>query len=150
MERLRLNQYGFGYNTAVDRYNHYAYMLEAYLQDGRIGYESNGKPYILNKKVDIKEVLSLFDIDEKDKGKALNALQPGSQIASSLFSWHILLRSIRLIRRRSNDVDDLEPSQKLDYLRIAKFENGPYSEDVSPIKELQLTIDGGKIKGELR
>ena len=146
MERLRLNQYGFGYNTAVDRYNHYAYMLEAYLQDGRIGYESNGKPYILNKKVDIKEVLSLFDIDEKDKEAAERFTTWFTNRFKPVFMAHLAALYSVDKKKKLADVDDLEPSQKLDYLRIAKFENGPYSEDVSPIKELQLTIDGGKIK----
>lgn len=146
MERLRLNQYGFGYNTAVDRYNHYAYMLEAYLQDGRIGYESNGKPYILHKKVDIKEVLSLFDIDEKDKEAAERFTTWFTDRFKPVFMAHLAALYSVDKKKKLADVNDLEPSQKLDYLRIARFENGPYSEDVSPIKELQLTIDGGKIK----
>ena len=122
-------------------------MLEAYLQDGRIGYESNGMPYILNKNVDIKEVLSIFEIDEKDSEAVDNFNAWFSNRFKPVFFAHLaaLLKADK--KKKLHEVNDLEPEQKLTYLEQAKFPNGPYNYDISPLGEkLQLTVDDVGIK----
>jgi len=65
---LRLKQYGLT-NTEKDKHhNHEILELEAYLEDGAIGYGRSGA-YILEKKVDVQKIFNMFSIDTEDKDR---------------------------------------------------------------------------------
>lgn len=140
MERLRLRQYGFGYNSAVDRYNHHVYLLEEYLQDNRISYDSNGYPSILNKKVNIKELLSIFEIDEKDSEGADRFNAWFRNRFKPVFFAHLAALMKVDKKKTLQQVNDLSPEQKLTYLEQSKLKNGPYDYDTSPLGE-KLAMD---------
>jgi hypothetical protein len=146
IESLRLQQYGFNYNTAVARYNHHVYVLEAYLQDGRVGYSSRGEPYLLTKRIDTKELLSTFEIDEKDDEAVKNFTAWFENRFKPVFFAHVGAMLTVDKQKKLSDVNSLDGSQKLRYLEIVRFPNAPYGYDVSPLGEkLELKTDGEDI-----
>lgn len=146
MEHLRLRQYGFGYNTAVDRYNHHVYLLESYLEDGRLSYDTRGYPSILTKNVNIKELLSIFEIDEKDSEGVTRFNGWFNNRFKPVFFAHTAALFKVDKKKKLHEVNDLNPSQKLTYLEQAKFKNGPYSYDISPLGEkLELDVNSDEV-----
>lgn len=146
MERLRLRQYGFAHHTNVDRYNHHVYLLESYLQDGRMIYNGDGSVKVNTKKINVKEMLSLFDIDEKDKEGAERFSTWFDKRFKPVFYAHVqaLFRVDK--KKKLHEVNDLTPEQKLPYLEVAKFPNGPYKEDLSPFGEkLELDVNSDEV-----
>lgn len=70
-QKIRFTQYGFG--TANTKFNHNVANLEHYLLDGKIGYKNqesgpgNATAYLLEKRMDPKDVLATFDVDPDDQ-----------------------------------------------------------------------------------
>ena len=143
IERLRLRQYGYGYNSSVDKFNHHVYMLEAYLEDGKVTYDSNGKPSILPKKVNIKEILSIFDMDEKDKEGAVRLGNWFEKRFKPVFFAHRAAMMKVNPKKKLGDVNSLSDEEKLKYLEITKFRNGPYDVEDSPYGE-KMVLDTNK------
>lgn len=145
-ERIRLSQYGFGYNKDVDQYNHYPYMLEAYLEDGRVGYD-NGKAYINEKKVKPEELLEIFKIDQEDTEQAQKFTAWYKNRFKPFFLTHMTALTATSPKAKLKDVAKFTPDEKIKYLGMVGFESGPYGEDQSPIKELQrLSTDNTFVK----
>lgn len=91
------------------------------------------------KKVNIKELISSFNVDTSSD-KAMNYW----------ISWfnrrfkHVLLNSITArvntkIDCSLTELDKLQAETKLEYLKIAAFPDGPYSETVNPFGGPELT-----------
>jgi soluble lytic murein transglycosylase-like protein len=145
-ERIRLNQYGFGYNKSVDQYNYYPFMLEAYLEDGRIGYD-NGKAYINDKKVKPEELLELFKIDKEDTEQGNNFTAWFSKRFKPFFLTHMTALYAVNNKAKLKEVAKFKPEERIKYLELIGFESGPYSEDTSPIKAMsQLSLDNKFVK----
>lgn len=131
-ERLRLRQYGFAHKSSLDRYNNHIYLLEEYLQDGRVGYEG-GRPYLLTKKIDQEELLATFSIDKNDE-KAVKQFTAWFQHRFKPFFFAHLGALVKIDNKKKlKDVKDLEDEQKVQYLNDTKFVSGPYSYDISPL-----------------
>lgn len=143
-ERLRLRQYGFARNQAAERYNHYVYLLEEYLQDGRVGFDQ-GRAYFLEKKIDPKEVFGLFNIDPEDVEQTQTFTNWMTQRFKPVFLTHqTALMSVNR-KMKLSEVKDLKPEALLTYLEKAKFPDGPYNLDYSPLKDFELDVDGDEI-----
>lgn len=146
VERARLRQYGFAYNTVVDRYNHLPYMLEAYLQDGRIEY-SQGKPEINMKKVKQDELLGAFKVDPEDKDQVEKFMGWFKERFKPVFLTHLAALYKIDNKLRLDKLNKLTATQMLEYLEAARFEEGPYDYDISPVKGIDsLDVNASEIK----
>lgn len=140
-ESLRLKQYGL-LNSEYDKHhNHELLNLEAYLQDGKIGYDE-GKAYLLAKKIDVKEMLSIFSIDENDDDQ-VNRFSKWFELRFKPFFLNHMTVFYRFNNKGTlKDVVDLSIEAKSQYLNLTSFESGPYDITVSPFKDLdQLNTD---------
>jgi len=148
-ERIRLNQYGFGYNQSVDQYNYYPFMLEAYLEDGRVGYD-NGKAYINDKKVKSEELLELFKIDKEDTEQGEKFSRWFDKRFKPFFLTHMTALYAVNNKAKLKEVAKFKPDDRIKYLELVGFESGPYDEDTSPVKALsQLSLDNKFVKDSI-
>lgn len=149
LERIRLNQYGFGYNSEVDKYNHRCYVLEAYLEDGRVGFEGE-RPYIISQKVKAEELLDIAKIDTDDE-EAVEVFSAWFERRFKPFFLNHIAALYAVDRKlKLSDIEKLSEAQKVDYLSRISFDSGPYSFDVSPIPEVEkLTTDKAHVKASI-
>lgn len=132
--KVRLLQYGL--LEKDERYNHTVLTLEAYLLDGRIGY-SGGKAYTLDKKIDIKEMISIFSIDENNEEACKNFGVWYAKRFKPFFLTH-LTAALQIDKKISFDnIEKFKPDQKIKYLALTSFDGGPYDEDTSPYQNLE-------------
>ena len=145
-ERLRLRQYGFGYNSDVDQYNHHVYVLEEYLQDGRLTYE-NGKASINERRVNPEEIAEIFNIDKDDQETGEKFAYWYTNRFKPIFLTHITALYAVDGKKKLSEVKDLEPSKLIKYLEATALPEGPYDINVSPLKALsELSNEKTKIK----
>jgi len=145
-ERLRLRQYGFGYNSDVDQYNHHVYVLEEYLQDGRLTYE-NGKASINERRVNPEEIAEIFNIDKDDQETGEKFAYWYTNRFKPIFLTHITALYAVDGKKKLSEVKDLEPSKLIKYLEATALPEGPYDVTVSPLKALsELSNEKTKIK----
>lgn len=145
-ERLRLRQYGFGFNSDVDQYNHHVYILEEYLQDGRLSYEG-GKVSINERRVNPEDLAEIFNIDKDDQ-------EAGERFAywyvnrfTPVFLTHMTALYAVDGKKKLNEVKDLDPSSLIKYLEATALPEGPYNVTVSPLKALsELSNEQEKIR----
>lgn len=150
IEIARLRQYGFGYNTAVQRYNHHIYMLEAYFSDGRINYDSRS-PTILAKKVKAEELLEIFGIDVEDSEKVDIFTKWLENRFKPIFLTHVAALYRVNKKAKLSDLSKpeklLEPGDVAEYLEHARMPSGPYDFDISPIEGMDsLDVNGEEIQ----
>ena len=115
--------------------------LEAYLQEGRTGYD-NGQAKLLDKKIDHKEMLGFFDIEEKDE----DAVNNFSKWFGERFKPFYLNSVTALFsvdpKAKLEAVPKLDTDKQRDFLNRASFFEGPYDVDTSPIKGLPSLNSG--------
>lgn len=145
-DSIRLKQYGLTNSERDQHHNHHMFQLEEYFQDGRIGYD-RGKAYILSKKVDPAELLSILDIDPEDD----TAVRNFTQWLDGRFKPFFLtsLTALYAVNRKSklSKIKDLTFDEKSRYLDLVSFESGPYDVQVSPFKDIdRLSTDPALIK----
>ena len=148
-ETLRAMQYGLPGNSSSKEYNHVVMNLERYFLDGKIGYQ-DGKAYLLDKKIDPKEIFSIFSIDTGDK-----------EAASTLSSWMqkrfkpFFLNAVTAMyavdpKLGMEDLSKLKVEQKKKLLPMVQFLEGPYNETDNPFKNLDvLATDTEMIKAQV-
>lgn len=141
LEKIRLRQYGFAYNSNVHQYNHHVYGLEAYLQDGRVGY-NRGQAYIIERKCKAEDMAELFDIDKDDKETAEKFAYWYDKRFKPFFLTHLTALYAVDPKCELKDAIDLEPEKKLKYLQASLYSDGPYDVNVSPLKAIaELSTD---------
>ena len=124
LERLRLRQYGFAYNSVVDRFNYMPYTLEAYLEDGRTGYSNISKQaFLLHKKIKPEELLEIFKINPEDKEKveAFNVWL--EKRFAPVYLNHMTALYKQDGKAKLSEVDKLSAEKKLAYLEDARLAN---------------------------
>ena len=138
-DQLRLRQYGFAYRDNVYRFNHYAFQLEDYLQDEKVGYdEMTGKAYLIDKKIKTEELLETMSIDPKDTEAVSNFTSWFKSRFRPVFLAHMTGLYKQDPKLKLKEVIKLKPSQKLAYLEAARLKDTDvYNFDVSPVKELE-------------
>lgn len=140
-EKIRLRQYGFAFNSEVHRYNHHVYGLEAYLQDGRVGYKQ-GQAYIIERKCKPEDMAELFDIDKDDKESAEKFAYWYDKRFKPFFLTHLTALYTADPKCELKDAIDLEGDKKLQYLQASLYSDGPYDVNVSPLKAIaELSTD---------
>lgn len=138
---IRMKQYGLGFDPNSNKFNGYMLALEEYLQDGRVGFE-RGKAYLLDKKIEKEELLSIFKIDKDDEEMVQRFGQWFQDRFKPFFLTHLTALYAVDNKVKLSGVEKLKPKQQIQYLENAKFEAGPYNATTSPIKDIaQLNTD---------
>lgn len=145
-EQFRMRQYGLS-GGDTSQYNHRMFMLEAYLQDGRTGYE-NGQAVILEKNVKAEELAEIFKIDKDDNETAQNfAVWYRNRFLPFYLRHMTALYQADPARKKLEDIPSLTEEARIKYLEQAYFADGPYNETTSPIKGLDdLSSDSVLVK----
>ena len=138
LDEVRMLQYGL--TKSESSLYHKFLSLEAYLTDGRIGYE-NGKAYIIDKKVDKKDLITFFSIDENDQEMCAKFAAWYSGRFKPFFLTHVT--SLFAVDKKLDfsKVNSLSPADKVKFLSLIGFDGGPYSIIASPFKELPTLAD---------
>lgn len=132
---IRLKQYGLN-GEPTKKYNHLVFKLEDYLNDGKIGYD-RGKAYIMDKKIEKEEMLSIFDIDKDDDQACANFASWFGQRFRPFFLTHLTALYSINNKMALSDVPSLKVPEKIKYLNLVGFEGGPYQVDANPFKGLE-------------
>lgn len=135
-EEIRLRQYGLSNPKVNKTHNATVLQLESYLLDGNIGYRRGGGAYIIDKKVDIKELYSIFSIDESDKENTSKFLNWYQYRFKPFFLTHVTALLAVDKKLTLDKVHKLKDDQKLKFLNLIGFESGPYDRNISPFKNL--------------
>lgn len=149
LSKMRMGQYGFTSDDTdqIKKVQAFEKLMLEYVK-----YDDNGKASFIDKDLELKEILGFFDIqydaktskDEKNKNNWLiwfkNRFKP------------VFLNSLTALKAVSKDgdlltVDKLEPDIKLKYIKLARFEEGPYDILVSPFPDIKSLNGGAKLVG---
>lgn len=138
VDKLRLVQYGF-HPDDQDNYTRLL-TLERVLQD-RVVFTNEG-PDILEGKVNLEEILGIFDLDPKDNKDVERFSLWYRNRFKSIFLTHVL--AIKQVTGKFNmdKIAGLSPKQMKEYVRIASFTEGPYGYSQLPIKDLKYKATG--------
>lgn len=138
-DQLRLRQYGFAYRDNVYRFNHFAFQLEDYLQDERVGFDdSTKKAFLIEKKIKHEELLETMDIDPKNTEEAANFSAWFKNRFRPVFIAHMTGLYKQDPKLKLKQVNKLKPGQILAYLEDAHIKDtSVYNYDISPVKELE-------------
>jgi hypothetical protein len=143
LSRIRYTQYGF-FPSDNDHVNA-VFGLEDKLKE-MIVYSKDGAK-LDPKRVDHKDLLKDFDVDEDDKEALNNWLRWFSGRFKPVFLTHVTALKGTAGDKWLSDTDDLEPDVALKYLNATRFPEGPYNDDTSPFKDLKsLPASGGDVK----
>ncbi len=134
-ENIRMKQYGLGFDANSSSYNNLMLKLEEYLESSCIGY-NQGKAHILEKKINNEELLSIFKIVKSDDQAVSNFTRWFQSRFKPFFLTHLTALFSINNKAKLAEVDKMSPEDKVKYLQLTKFEEGPYSEVTSPIKEI--------------
>jgi len=131
--KLRLAQYGL--TDKDDDLNHFIFELEDYLQEEAIGYQPNGVPYLIEKKLEPEKIFEMFDVDPENEERMTRFMTWFNERFKPIFLTH--LAALFSIDRKMKlaDIDDLKPEQLKQYLTAAAYTNGPYHVTASPFDE---------------
>jgi len=125
-EKIRMRKYGFPAQDKQD-INHRILSLEGYLLDGKIGYDRNGKAYLIENKFDFAEVCKIMGVSDKD---AKDYMPLAGWFHDRFLEFFLTdVTTLFSINRKLDltELDKLEPAQKVDYLQRSKFPEGPYN-----------------------
>lgn len=136
--RIRLYQYGL--TNKDEMYNHKLTQLEDYLLEDKVGF-SQGKAFLLEKKIIPNDVLDIMGIDPKNE-EYVNRF---SQWFSGRFKPFFLNACTILYginnKVKLNKIEDCKPEQIVQFLEAAAYESGPYDKIVSPFKAIPELSD---------
>jgi hypothetical protein len=135
-EKIRMMQYGLTGSDSDKSHNHELLELERYLTDGKIGYNT-GSAYILEKAIDVEDMLSIFSIDKGDS-EQFDRFDSWLQYRfKPFFLTHLTALYSINNKAKLDEVDGLTIEERLRYLGLVSFESGPYNEVVSPFKDIE-------------
>ena len=137
-DRIRLRQYGFGYDELSEKHNHKFLALENYLYDGRLKFDDGGAASINERGVKSEEILDIFDIDPEDK----EMVSRFTDWLGNRFKPFFLHHASSLFRIKPKlklgDIEEkLDLKEKIQYLETAYMASGPYGVEASPIKSIE-------------
>lgn len=149
-DRIRIRQYGFGYDELSEKHNHKFIALENYLYDGRLKFDSNGHASINERSVKSEELLGFFDIDPEDT----EMVQKFTSWLGDRFKPFFLHHATTLYRINSKlKLEDIEKklslTEKIKYLETAALPSGPYNVTASPVKSIEEANTDSKSVAEM-
>jgi LAS superfamily LD-carboxypeptidase LdcB len=130
---LRLRQYGLTESDSDN--NHFIFELEEYLMKEAVGYQHEGTPYLMEKKLDPEKVLEIFDIDAEDEERMEGFMTWFNGRFKPVFLSH--LAALFKVDRKANlhDIDDIKPEALVQYINTIATSNGPYDITASPFED---------------
>ena len=129
--KIRLMQYGFGEKEKDQVYK--ALQMESYLVKEAVGYDS-GKAYLIEKKIDSDKLIDFFSVDKENKEHVEKFVSWFTNRFKPFFLTHLTALFAVDNKAKLDDVEKLDPDKKLQYLKAAAFENGPYDATISPFE----------------
>lgn len=138
LAKFRLAQYGLLDNKDDSSYYHCIFELEEMLANNAIGENRSlggMQPYLIAKNIDNEKMLGIFDINPKDTKSVNNFLTWFNNRFKPVFLNHIAALYAISPKTSLSDVDSLDNKQKLKYLELSKFVDGPYNEVTSPFTD---------------
>lgn len=134
-QEIRIKQYGLTNSEADKHHNHEILNLEAYLLDGRIGYNNN-IPFIIPERVKEEELAGIFSIDQGDtEGMSKLSSWMESRFKPFFLTHVAALFSINP-KLNLRDVTKLTEEESKKFLALVGYESGPYNYVQSPFKDI--------------
>lgn len=131
LSKVRFAQYG--YVEAQKEYYPAIVQLEETLMPA-VKFGSDGIADLDSRRIDIKKIIDIFDIDPNDQAATQNFAQWFLRRFKPVFMTN--LTALRIVGAKDvslSDVDDkLKPEEKLKFLEIASFPGGPYTFNLNP------------------
>jgi LAS superfamily LD-carboxypeptidase LdcB len=127
-QKLRILQYGL---TTESNDIHRVLALEAYLEDGRLIYDTSGVR-LNTKAIDEAEMMDIFGIDKKDQERIGRfTYWFGQRFLPFFLSSCTALLNINK-KFKLKDVEKLNAEELKDFIERSKNLDGPYDSDASP------------------
>ena len=139
LELIRMAQYGI--HASNKDVFHLVYALEDKLGTDCVGY-SNGRAYLMDKKIDIKGLYDDFGISLDNSTQVANFDKWFINRFRPVFLTHLTALYGIDNKRKLSEVNDLDVAKKLKYVLAAAFEEGPYDDPTSPFKEINNLMAG--------
>lgn len=140
-DKIRLAQYGMG-SPQFESYRHMVYTLEAYLQDGKIGY-NGGSAYTIDRNIKAEEIAEIFGVDKDDEEMGNRVADWYKNRFKPFYLTHLSALFAVDNKAKLDEVDKLPPEKQVKYLSAISFDSGPYGETTSPFKAID-DLDSGK------
>lgn len=149
-ERIRLQQYGFGNSTDQDQYNNVIYMLEAYLEDGKISYD-HGTASLNTKVINSQDLLNIFKIDKDDTEQGEKFASWFQNRFKPVFLTHMTALFSADPKGKLGDVHKLPAPARLKYLEATAMDGGPYGLLTGPLAAMpELPDTKAKVKESVK
>ncbi len=134
LEQMRMTQYGL--TPELNSYNHYFLNLEKLFAEKYIEANDRGQPQIRRGAVDMKKILDMLGVDKNNEQQVQNAaLYLKERFIPVLLNATAAAWSVNS-KVKITQVDKFTPEQLLKYMKVAAYENGPYTVDLSPFPQL--------------
>lgn len=142
-QKIRFMQYGIP--PSKDSYNHMLANLEAYLVDKRVGFRKSGEgdvmeAYLLESKIDSKELLGFFDLDPDDETAEKTFTTWFQDRFKPFFLTAVTAMFAVNPKLKLTEVSKLKEDELVGYLKGSLFESGPYSVTTAPTKDISECV----------
>lgn len=137
LELVRYAQYGF--DPKKKDFISKVFGLEDVLISKHVTY-NDGIAKLVEKDFDIEKALGIFDIKKEDKENVKRWTWWFNKRFKPVFLTHLTALYSVDPKVKLNDVDKLSAENKLKYLNAASFEDGPYNNTDSPIKDMPTLV----------
>lgn len=144
LELVRYVQYGFKADNK--EFISKVFNLESLLAEKNIIYE-NGIARLTDKNFDIQKALDIFSIDKNDTESYNNWISWFTGRFKPVYLTHLTgLFSVNS-KIQLSEINNLKPEQKVKYLKLVSFSEGPYNVDYPASPELNGTVsDANDVK----
>ena len=139
LELVRYVQYGF--EAKKKDYISKVFGLEDILLDKCVFYDV-GVAKLKDKDFDLEKALGIFDIKKEDTEMVKRWTWWFNKRFKPVFLTHLTALFNVNDKVKLNNTDKLTAEEKLKYLKAASFEDGPYGNTDSPIKDMPTLVSG--------
>jgi hypothetical protein len=136
----RTTQYGFGANSPKDA----AKTLELESLLAPCVFFEGGIAKLSEKKFDAKKAVGVFNVSPDDEAAYESWVKWFQFRFKPVFLTHLTALSAANPKAKLSDVDDLTPEQKVNYLNLARFQDGPYDYSDTPDKTSDIRLADSK------
>lgn len=129
---VRMLQYGI--SEKYSTFYHQALELETYLEQTALSFPG-GQPQLNERKMDIKQILEIFNVDQEDSGALQNFTTWLTQRFKPVFLTHEATLYATDPKKKLSEIDDLKAEQKDQYLKAIGGVSSVASVTASPFKD---------------
>lgn len=136
-DKLRIYQYGLTMDASHEAHHREIIALETYLDETALVFNQGKEPSLNEKKIDMKEMLAIFSIDEGDSEAVQNFGTWFSKRFKPFFLTNIAALFAANPKCKLQEIrTGLTLDEQIKYLSTMSYESGPYSETTSPFKDI--------------